>query len=58
MVPIVRALPLPFKKAFTHFEAIKAMIASMVRKHKASRIPGEPENFVDCYLDELDKVSG
>uniref|UniRef100_A0AAR2JI90 Cytochrome P450, family 2, subfamily X, polypeptide 9 n=1 Tax=Pygocentrus nattereri TaxID=42514 RepID=A0AAR2JI90_PYGNA len=56
MVPIVRALPLPFKKAFTHFEAIKAMIASMVRKHKTSRIPGEPENFVDCYLDELDKV--
>ncbi|XP_036424099.1 cytochrome P450 2J6-like isoform X2 [Colossoma macropomum] len=54
-LPIVRALPLPFKKAFTYFEEIKKMIASRVSKHKTSRVPGEPENFVDCYLDVLDK---
>ncbi|XP_017573213.1 cytochrome P450 2D3-like isoform X2 [Pygocentrus nattereri] len=54
-LPILRALPLPFRKAITNFKVLKKMIASMISKHKISRVPGEPENFVDCYLDELDK---
>lgn len=28
----------------------------MINKHKTSRVPGRPRDFVDCYLDELDKV--
>ncbi|XP_072520419.1 cytochrome P450 2F2-like isoform X2 [Salminus brasiliensis] len=55
MVPMVRSLPLPFRKAFKHFEEIKKMIATMVEKHRKTRVPGEPESFVDCYLDELEK---
>ncbi|KAL6480645.1 hypothetical protein MHYP_G00116780 [Metynnis hypsauchen] len=54
-LPILRALPLPFRKAIINFKVLKKMIASMISKHKTSRVPGEPENFVDCYLDELDK---
>ncbi|XP_037396611.1 cytochrome P450 2D3-like isoform X3 [Pygocentrus nattereri] len=54
-LPILRALPLPFRKVITNFKVLKKMIASMISKHKTSRVPGEPENFVDCYLDELDK---
>ncbi|KAI4884375.1 hypothetical protein NFI96_000285 [Prochilodus magdalenae] len=54
-LPILRALPLPFKRAIINFEVLKKMIGSMVNKHKSSRVPGKPENFVDCYLDELDK---
>ncbi|XP_066504720.1 cytochrome P450 2F2-like [Hoplias malabaricus] len=54
-LPIIRSLPLPFKDAFTHFEAIKKMIANMVSKNETVRVPGEPENFVDCYLDEIEK---
>ncbi|KAL7885459.1 hypothetical protein AOLI_G00057540 [Acnodon oligacanthus] len=55
-LPILRALPLPFRKVIINLEVLKKMIASMISKHKTSRVPGEPENFVDCYLDELDKA--
>ncbi|XP_066504716.1 cytochrome P450 2D15-like [Hoplias malabaricus] len=54
-LPVLRALPLPFKKALTNFQELKETTANMISKHKASRVPGEPESFVDCYLDELDK---
>ncbi|KAI4885973.1 hypothetical protein NFI96_033066 [Prochilodus magdalenae] len=54
-LPFVRPLPLPFKKAFMHFENIRKMNGNMVNKHKPKRVPGKPQNFVDCYLDELDK---
>lgn len=27
----------------------------MVNEHKKTRVPGEPRDFVDCYLDELDQ---
>ncbi|KAL7885464.1 hypothetical protein AOLI_G00057590 [Acnodon oligacanthus] len=55
-LPILRALPLPFRKVIINLEVLKKMIASMISKHKTSRVPGEPVNFVDCYLDELDKA--
>uniref|UniRef100_A0A3B1K754 Cytochrome P450 2B4-like n=1 Tax=Astyanax mexicanus TaxID=7994 RepID=A0A3B1K754_ASTMX len=53
--PALRGLPLPFRKAITHFDIVKNINANMVSKHKPSRVPGEPKNFVDCYLDELEK---
>uniref|UniRef100_A0A3Q2ZKZ7 Cytochrome P450 2F2-like n=1 Tax=Kryptolebias marmoratus TaxID=37003 RepID=A0A3Q2ZKZ7_KRYMA len=52
-VPSVRRLPLPFNKAFKNMEVI--LSARFVSEHKKSRIPGKPRDFVDCYLDELDK---
>lgn len=27
-----------------------------MEEFKKDRVPGEPRHFVDCYLDELDKV--
>ncbi|XP_066504717.1 cytochrome P450 2D3-like [Hoplias malabaricus] len=54
-LPIVRNLPLPFKKTFEHFERVKKIYTNMVSKQMSTRVPGEPRNFVDCYLDELDK---
>ncbi|XP_008291063.1 cytochrome P450 2F2-like isoform X2 [Stegastes partitus] len=41
--PSIRKLPLPFSKAFKQM------------KHKKTRVPGEPRDFIDCYLDELGK---
>ena len=29
---------------------------SLVSEHKNTRVPGDPRDLVDCYLDELDKV--
>ncbi|KAI4885967.1 hypothetical protein NFI96_009925 [Prochilodus magdalenae] len=54
-LPMLRSLPLPFKKAFENFYTIEKMVADMLSKHKTSRVPGEPRDFADCYLDELDK---
>lgn len=55
-LPMVRSLPLPFQKAFKNKDANKKMLSNMLSKHRASRVPGEPRNFVDSYMDELDKV--
>uniref|UniRef100_A0A4W4EQX7 Cytochrome P450, family 2, subfamily X, polypeptide 9 n=1 Tax=Electrophorus electricus TaxID=8005 RepID=A0A4W4EQX7_ELEEL len=52
-LPLVRALPLPFKKAIVNSEKLKKMAADMINKHKMQRVSGEPRDLVDCYLDQL-----
>ncbi|XP_058239161.1 cytochrome P450 2F2-like [Hemibagrus wyckioides] len=54
-LPVVRYLPLPFKRAFTIAKILKQKAADMINKHKTTRVPGQPRDFVDCYLDEIDK---
>ncbi|KAL6480638.1 hypothetical protein MHYP_G00116710 [Metynnis hypsauchen] len=54
-LPMLRSLPLPFKNAFKNYYTIEKMFANMISKHKTSRVPGEPRDFLDCYLDEFDK---
>ncbi|KAI5608343.1 cytochrome P450, family 2, subfamily X, polypeptide 9 [Silurus asotus] len=53
-LPFLRYLPLPFKKAFTYSQTLKQKAANMINQHKETRVPGQPRDFVDCYLDELD----
>uniref|UniRef100_A0A087XGB9 Cytochrome P450 2J6-like n=2 Tax=Poecilia TaxID=8080 RepID=A0A087XGB9_POEFO len=53
--PVIRSLPLPFNKAFQNMETFLNISRRLVDEHKKSRVPGEPRDFVDCYLDELDK---
>ncbi|XP_073687966.1 cytochrome P450 2X9 [Garra rufa] len=53
--PVVRSLPLPFKKAFINAKKAREMSTQLVNEHKKTRVPGEPRDFIDCYLDELDK---
>ncbi|KAM9470434.1 cytochrome P450 2F2-like [Clarias gariepinus] len=54
--PLVRSLPLPFMKIFKNNHLLKEITATMIKNHKTTRIRGEPRDFVDCYLDELDMV--
>ncbi|XP_053538031.1 cytochrome P450 2F2 isoform X2 [Ictalurus punctatus] len=54
-LPILRSLPLPFKKAFDNYSTLKILTANMINKHKTTRVPGKPRDLVDCYLDEIDK---
>ncbi|XP_068996104.1 cytochrome P450 2F2-like [Embiotoca jacksoni] len=54
-LPIIRNLPLPFTKAFKNAETCRKIVIRMVNEHKKTRVPGEPRDLVDCYLDELDK---
>jgi len=53
---MVRFLPLPFKKAFKNASKARELSAQLVNEHKKTRVPGEPRDFIDCYMDELDKV--
>ncbi|XP_026032565.1 cytochrome P450 2J6-like isoform X2 [Astatotilapia calliptera] len=54
--PIIRNLPLPFQKAFKKMEIYKNLSRRMVSEHRETRVPGEPRDFIDCYLDELEKM--
>ncbi|XP_043083684.1 cytochrome P450 2F2-like [Puntigrus tetrazona] len=54
-LPLLRILPLPFKKAFDNAKKLKNMNAILINEHKSTRVPGKPRDFIDCYLDELEK---
>ncbi|XP_075898969.1 cytochrome P450 2J6-like [Nelusetta ayraudi] len=54
-LPFIRGLPLPFRKAFENVKTCKKLVKALFAEHKKTRVLGEPRDFVDCYLDELDK---
>uniref|UniRef100_A0A671YTZ6 Cytochrome P450 2F2-like n=1 Tax=Sparus aurata TaxID=8175 RepID=A0A671YTZ6_SPAAU len=54
-IPMIRNLPLPFMKAFKNIETCKKLVTRLIAEHKDTRVPGQPRDFLDCYLDELDK---
>ncbi|CAL8326894.1 unnamed protein product [Boreogadus saida] len=53
--PALRGLPLPFQRVFKNFDIIKDHVRGVVTRHKASRVPGEQRDVIDCYLDEMEK---
>ncbi|XP_029289156.1 LOW QUALITY PROTEIN: cytochrome P450 2D15-like [Cottoperca gobio] len=55
-IPFVRNLPLPFQKAFKMFKISHERRLELLAENKKTRVPGKPRHFIDCYLDELDKV--
>ncbi|XP_030587496.1 cytochrome P450 2B4-like [Archocentrus centrarchus] len=58
-LPFIRYLPLPaFRMAFKNAETLENLVIDFVREHKKTRVPGEPRDFIDCYLDELEKRDG
>ncbi|XP_049431029.1 cytochrome P450 2F2-like isoform X3 [Epinephelus fuscoguttatus] len=57
-LPMIRSLPLPFMKAFKNVETCQRIAKRLLNEHKSTRVPGQPRDFVDCYLDEMDKRSG
>ncbi|XP_061101865.1 cytochrome P450 2F2-like [Conger conger] len=55
MLPLLRYLPLPFQKVFQNMNMIRKSLADQVSQHKESRVPGEPRDLINCYLDEMEK---
>ncbi|XP_041852011.1 cytochrome P450 2F2-like [Melanotaenia boesemani] len=53
--PVIRNLPLPFRTAFKNAEICQGIGINLLNEHKQTRVPGDPRDFLDCYLDELDK---
>uniref|UniRef100_A0A8C5RG86 Cytochrome P450 n=1 Tax=Laticauda laticaudata TaxID=8630 RepID=A0A8C5RG86_LATLA len=55
-VPIVRSLPLPHQQLFTFTKKIQTFIQEEMKEHKATLTPGEPRDFTDAYLEEMQKL--
>ncbi|XP_053198171.1 cytochrome P450 2F2-like [Scomber japonicus] len=54
-IPMIRNLPLPFMKAFKNIKTCNKFASRLIAEHKETRVPGQPQDFLDCYLDELEK---
>ncbi|KAM6430448.1 uncharacterized protein PHA67_002446 [Liasis olivaceus] len=55
-VPLVRRLPLPHQTILTTSKKVEDFIEKEVEEHKATLVPGEPRNFTDAYLEEMQKA--
>uniref|UniRef100_A0A8C9TXG0 Cytochrome P450, family 2, subfamily X, polypeptide 7 n=1 Tax=Scleropages formosus TaxID=113540 RepID=A0A8C9TXG0_SCLFO len=51
----LRIFPLPFMKVFQNVELMKTIVSDQTTQHKKTRVPGEPRDCIDCYLDEMEK---
>ena len=56
MLPLLRSFPLPFQKTFQNVNLVRILMEDQVSQHKKSRVSGEPQDLIDCYLDEMEKV--
>ncbi|NXG26375.1 CP2J2 protein, partial [Grallaria varia] len=55
---LARHLLGPLKKAKSRLDFAKALLAKELESHKEKRKPGENRDFIDYYLDEIDKTNG
>ncbi|XP_015680049.1 cytochrome P450 2J5 [Protobothrops mucrosquamatus] len=54
-VPLVRRLPLPHQKIITNTHKMFALVEKEIEEHKATVTPGDPRDFTDAYLEEIQK---
>ncbi|XP_018428582.1 PREDICTED: cytochrome P450 2J6-like [Nanorana parkeri] len=52
----VKHLPLPHQKIFKNVNTVFAFLGKVLEEHRKTRVPGEPRDYIDCYLEELDMV--
>ncbi|CAL8374617.1 unnamed protein product [Arctogadus glacialis] len=55
-LPLLRGLPLPFKKVMDDYSCVKRHVKSIVEEHRATRVPTQPRDVIDSYLDQIDKM--
>ncbi|XP_034281354.1 cytochrome P450 2F2-like [Pantherophis guttatus] len=54
-VPFVRSLPLPHQKLLTLTKKMDTIFQQEIEEHKATLTVGEPRDFTDAYLEEMQK---
>uniref|UniRef100_A0A8C6XN28 Uncharacterized protein n=1 Tax=Naja naja TaxID=35670 RepID=A0A8C6XN28_NAJNA len=54
-VPLVRRLPLPHQKILTNVRKMFDLLEKEMEEHKATLTPGDPQDFIDAYLEEIQK---
>lgn len=53
---LMQFLPGRHQTAFASLARVKEFIKQHVEKHRADRNPSNPRDYIDCYLDEIEKV--
>ncbi|XP_021589682.2 cytochrome P450 2F2 isoform X2 [Ictidomys tridecemlineatus] len=48
-------LPGPHHQIFRNFEELRVFISEQIQQHQETRQSGEPRDFIDCFLDQMDK---
>ncbi|XP_076986585.1 cytochrome P450 2F2-like [Tamandua tetradactyla] len=51
-------LPGPHHRIFRNFAELRVFICKQIQQHQQTRQPGEPRDFIDCFLDQMDKEQG
>ncbi|XP_068116387.1 cytochrome P450 2J6-like [Hyperolius riggenbachi] len=51
----IKYLPLPHQKIFKNSNIVFDFIRKVLEEHRVTRVPGDPRDYIDCYLEELDK---
>ncbi|KAM4722629.1 cytochrome P450 2J6-like [Rhinophrynus dorsalis] len=54
-IGFVKYLPLPHKRIFQNLKIFFGFLSSILEEHKSTMVPGEPRDYIDCYLEELSK---
>ncbi|XP_014651580.1 PREDICTED: cytochrome P450 2C39-like [Ceratotherium simum simum] len=49
-------LPGPHHRIFRNFAELRVFISKQIQRHRQTRQPGKARDFIDCFLDEMDKV--
>ncbi|XP_074454817.1 cytochrome P450 2J2-like isoform X3 [Larus michahellis] len=55
---IMRWLPGPFRKIFRHQEKLQYFLKGVIAKHKEDLDQSEAGDYIDCYLQEIEKFKG
>ncbi|XP_006871580.1 PREDICTED: cytochrome P450 2F2-like [Chrysochloris asiatica] len=48
-------LPGPHHRIFRNFAELRVFISEQIQRHRQTRQPGVPRDFIDCFLDQMDK---
>ncbi|XP_068116386.1 cytochrome P450 2B4-like [Hyperolius riggenbachi] len=51
----IKHLPLPHQKIFKNANIVFDFLRKVLEEHRVTRAPGDPRDYIDCYLEELDK---
>ncbi|XP_053462499.1 cytochrome P450 2F2-like isoform X2 [Nycticebus coucang] len=45
----------PHHRIFRNFAELWVFISEQIQRHQQTRHPGEPRDFIHCFLDQMDK---
>ncbi|XP_031413919.1 cytochrome P450 2F2-like, partial [Clupea harengus] len=59
IAPVLRVLPLPFRKVFRNYQLLREHVQTVITQHKHTHThTPAPRDLIDCYLQEIHKRAG